>query len=378
MSKLLSLNTRQWVAIAVAVVASVFIAALTFGAVTINTNVQLGAGTPGLTLNGDDLYVTGTLEVDGIANLAGVTTHGGNVVSDTDSTDDLGTTTVRWANVFADGFTGNTIRLDGATTVNTLTLTTNLADALSVLDSAGDLMVFDTTTGAQRLTITPPVTITGVVTHGGNVVSDTDSTDSLGLTGTRWLSAFVDTYTGTGLTFDGLTGVNVLTVTDNVADALSIIDSSGDLIVFDTQTGVERVTITPAVTISGALNYKESTETVTTDPVPLAAESGKTFWLSGGTGHAVTIPAASNGVVFRFVVAQTFGTDYVFTAPADTIQGSFIEAGATGDTCAASTTITLEDGAETLGDFFELRSNGTSWFIGAHNFLLATSVTCAG
>src|SRR3989338_1141474 len=353
MSKLLSLNFRQWVAIAVAVVASVFIAALTFGAVTINTNVQLGAGTPGLTLNGDDLYVTGTLEVDGIANLAGVTTHGGNVVSDTDSTDDLGTTTVRWANVFADGFTGNTIRLDGATTVNTLTLTTNLADALSVLDSAGDLMVFDTTTGAQRLTITPPVTITGVVTHGGNVVSDTDSTDdlgtttvrwanvfadgftgntirldgattvntltlttnladalsvldsagdlmvfdtttgaqrltitppvtitgvvthggnvvsdtdstdSLGLTGTRWLSAFVDTYTGTGLTFDGLTGVNVLTVTDNVADALSIIDSSGDLIVFDTQTCVERVTITPAVTITGALNYKESTETVT-------------------------------------------------------------------------------------------------------------------
>ena len=37
--------------------------------------------------------------------MTGVTTHGGNVVSDTDSTDDLGTTSVRWANLFVDAIT---------------------------------------------------------------------------------------------------------------------------------------------------------------------------------------------------------------------------------------------------------------------------------
>lgn len=37
--------------------------------------------------------------------MTGVTTHGGNVVSDTDSTDDLGTTGVRWANLFVDAIT---------------------------------------------------------------------------------------------------------------------------------------------------------------------------------------------------------------------------------------------------------------------------------
>ncbi len=54
---------------------------------------------------------TGTLTVDGAATitgaqtLTGVTTHGGAVVSDTDSTDDLGTTSVRWKELFVDTIT---------------------------------------------------------------------------------------------------------------------------------------------------------------------------------------------------------------------------------------------------------------------------------
>jgi len=45
---------------------------------------------------------SGASKFDGTTNLVGVTTHGGNVVSDTDSTDDLGTTGVRWANLWVD------------------------------------------------------------------------------------------------------------------------------------------------------------------------------------------------------------------------------------------------------------------------------------
>jgi len=56
------------------------------------------------------------LDVEGTANITGVTTHGGNVVSDTDGTDDLGTTSVRWANVYADGVgdAGQAITVTGA------------------------------------------------------------------------------------------------------------------------------------------------------------------------------------------------------------------------------------------------------------------------
>jgi len=49
--------------------------------------------------------LVGAATIGGSLTVTGVTTHGGNVVSDTDSTDDLGTTSVRWANLFVDGIT---------------------------------------------------------------------------------------------------------------------------------------------------------------------------------------------------------------------------------------------------------------------------------
>lgn len=103
------------------------------------------------------------------------------------------------------------------------------------------------------LSVTGASTLTGAVTAGANVLSDTDSTDSLGITGTRWASTFSDNLTGNTITLDGTTGVNVLTVTNNVADALSIVDSSGDLVVLTTTTGSEVFAVTPNSTFAGTL-----------------------------------------------------------------------------------------------------------------------------
>ena len=69
------------------------------------------------------------------AKIVGVTTHGDDVVSDTDSTDDLGTTGVRWANLFVDaitatdqvtatGFTGTLDGILGSGTPAAATVTT--------------------------------------------------------------------------------------------------------------------------------------------------------------------------------------------------------------------------------------------------------------
>ena len=57
-----------------ALVSMLFAAGLAYAALTFNQNIQVGGGTAGLTLDGDDVYVTGTFEVDGIANLGGVVT----------------------------------------------------------------------------------------------------------------------------------------------------------------------------------------------------------------------------------------------------------------------------------------------------------------
>ena len=91
-------------------------------------------------LNATLVDVNANLDVSGTALITGVTTHGGNVVSDTDSTDDLGTTGVRWANLFVDGITatdqitatGFTGTLDGI-----LGSGTPAAATVTTLDASG-------------------------------------------------------------------------------------------------------------------------------------------------------------------------------------------------------------------------------------------------
>jgi hypothetical protein len=97
--------------------------------------------------------------------------------------------------------------------------------------------------------------------------------------------------------------------------------------------------------------------------------------LDGGTGFAITLPAATKGWSCKFTVAAAFSTDFVITAPSAILEGCILEAGAV-QTVAAATTLTLEDGVENLGDFIELWSDGTKIFAFG-NFLTADSITPA-
>ena len=110
-----------------------------------------------------------------------------------------------------------------ATGTYDLILRTAVADALSIKDSAGDLMVFVTTTDAQSVNITPAVSITGAL----SLASDIDMSASA-------------------------TGVYDLILKDAVADALSIRRAATDMVVFDSTTPA--ITITPATTITGQLS----------------------------------------------------------------------------------------------------------------------------
>jgi len=53
---------------------------------------------------------------------------------------------------------------------------------------------------ATNAEVTGTTTFTGVTTHGGNIVSDTDSTDDLGTTSVRWANLFVDSIGDVGQT----------------------------------------------------------------------------------------------------------------------------------------------------------------------------------
>jgi len=105
-------------------------------------NVQVSSINP--------LRVT-SLVVSGTSLLTGVTTHGGNVVSDTDSTDDLGTTSVRWKDLFIDsitatdqvtatGFTGTLDGILGSGAAAAATVTTlNTSGAVTFNDAGADV-----------------------------------------------------------------------------------------------------------------------------------------------------------------------------------------------------------------------------------------------
>ena len=147
--------SRGPVSVASSVILSVlFVTGLVSAATTISTNIST-AGT---------LTVDTTSTLTGLVTTTAGITSGADIISDTDSTDNLGSSAIRWASTFSDNFTGNTITLDGATGINVFTLTNNVADALSVVSSAGDLMVFDTRTDARLINTVATSTVNGNAT----------------------------------------------------------------------------------------------------------------------------------------------------------------------------------------------------------------------
>ena len=68
------------------------------------------------------------------------------------------------------------LEYSGATGLNLLTVPTNLADALSIVDSAGDLIVITTTTASQNITITPLLNVSnGIESAAQSVTPNSDS-----------------------------------------------------------------------------------------------------------------------------------------------------------------------------------------------------------
>jgi hypothetical protein len=105
-------------------------------------------------------------------------------------------------------------------------------------------------------------------------------------------------------------------------------------------------------------------ETLTAATTLTAADSGRTYLISG-TGYTVTLPAPFAGFNVKFIVAAAFSTDTVIQTPADnrdTLNGGVIVNGAIVESDATDR-VTFEDDAESVGDFIEISSDGTIFFL---------------
>ena len=158
----------------------------------------------------NNLALSGTFESTGAITASAGITSGGNIVSDTDSTDDLGTTGVRWANLFVDDVTvtnnvtiGGTLTLTGGITLNgNTTIGDSSADTLSVNSSITSNLIFTDNTydiGASGATRPRDLFLSRNAVMGGTlgVTGATTLSSTLGVTGLITASGGVSGTTGT-------------------------------------------------------------------------------------------------------------------------------------------------------------------------------------
>ncbi len=137
--------------------------------------------------------------------------------------------------------------------------------------------------------------------------------------------------------------------------------------------------------VHGSLNYKEkmvSLANTTGDAYSTTtltiADSGSTYLISG-TGTTITLPAVaqSEGVNFKFMVNGALGVanSIIASAEGDNIEGSLIVAGAVVD-CDAEDFINFIQDGENLGDYVEVYSDGSKWYIGDSGALTTSKLTC--
>lgn len=94
-----------------------------------------------------------------------------------------------------------------------------------------------------------------------------------------------------------------------------------------------------------------------------AADSGKTYYLSAAAGAAITIPAPSAGLKYKFVIASAFATtDWTVAATGAIVHGA-VDVNSTLVLGAGITTITFANAAETVGDWVTVESDGTLWYL---------------
>lgn len=151
------------------------------------------------------------------------------------------------------------------------------------------------------------------------------------------------------------------TVTDPTADRTFTFGNANNTVVSWTLT---TPTITGA-TIS-ASPYTELSEIVTAANVLASSECGSTFYLSAVAGFLTTLPAPSLGCSFKLVVltAPTSNGYTIGTPTANIIDGMVVErAGGAGVACADEDLLTLVANQSISGDWLEIRSDGTNWFV---------------
>ena len=108
-------------------------------------------------------------------------------------------------------------------------------------------------------------------------------------------------------------------------------------------------------------NTRKNVHSLTAAYVVLPSDSGKVFTLNAAAGAAITLPSvadAQEGWNCRFIVGTAFATtDWIITATAAIMVGGIneleVDTSDDGPVTVGGTTINIELGAETIGDYVD-------------------------
>lgn len=117
---------------------------------------------------------------------------------------------------------------------------------------------------------------------------------------------------------------------------------------------------TEVVVLSSSLRTLTPTAAVTLT----AAQSGTLVFLNAAAGFAITLPAPAAGLNYRFTTAAAFATtNFTIITPTANIIFGNADVNSTLVPADAEDTINFVATAETIGDYVNLWSDGTNWYV---------------
>jgi len=166
--------------------------------------------------------------------------------------------------------------------------------------------------------------------------------------------------------------INTIQGADYVSNGYDLGMKAGDAVIVAANgkvfmCSVSSVTTDGAATIGGAA--AGGGEILAAAKTLVAGDSGKTLFLNLAGGFTVTLPAPALGMKFKFVVSTAPTTAYVITTNGgdDIIIGGVneleVDTGDDGPYDNNADTVNFVASVAVVGDYIELESDGTSWFM---------------
>ena len=228
--------------------------------------------------------VTGVLTTTATQVATGGITSGSNIVSDTDSTDDLGTTSVRWANLFVDAIT--------ATDQITATGFTGTLDG--ILGSGAAAAASVTTLGASGL-----VTAAAKIDmNGTEIILDADADTSITADTDDQIDiriAGADDFKFTANTFTALAGSSIVIPASGLTiGSTAMTSTAAELNLLDNVSGLVQADFTKLAAVDATaaeLNILDASAGNTAVASDVASSAGAITSNNAKISHTITLNA---------------------------------------------------------------------------------------